>query len=164
MAVGCRYEAQLAEACRLVAEGVGRSDWKLAYQSRSGPPQQPWLEPDIDDHLRNLARDGCSAAVVVPIGFVSDHMEVLWDLDTQARATAAEVGLPMVRVATPGADPRMVAMVGELIKERIDGTPPERRVRVGGLAASPDRCAAGCCPNPRSPLAAVGGSDPIPAP
>ena len=115
-------------------------------------------------HLRDLAADGCTTAVVVPIGFVSDHMEVLWDLDTQARATADEVGLPMVRVATPGTDPRMVAMVGELVRERLDGVPPERRARVGALAASPDRCAAGCCPNPRSPLPAVAGSDPVPAP
>ncbi len=165
---GGAYVAQHREVAGYVASQVLAATgvdlpWDLVYQSRSGAPHIPWLEPDIDAHLRDLARDGCSAAVVVPIGFVSDHMEVLWDLDTQARSTAAESGLPMVRVATPGTDPRMVAMVGELVRERLDGVLPERRVRVGGLGASPDRCAAGCCPNPRSPLPAVAGSDPVPA-
>ena len=113
------------------------------YQSRSGAPHIPWLEPDIDTHLRELAASGCSAAVVVPIGFVSDHMEVMWDLDTQARATADEVGLPMVRVSTPGADPRMVAMVADLVRERLDGVPVgdgvdgSGRCRRRGTAAPP---------------------------
>ncbi len=148
-----------------VAERTGcHLEWDLVYQSRSGPPHIPWLEPDIDEHLRGLAASGCTAAVVIPIGFVSDHMEVLWDLDTQARATADEVGLPMVRVATPGSDPRTVAMVGELVRERLDGVPPPERRRVGGLPASPDRCAAGCCPNLRDPHPAVAGSDATPAP
>ncbi|MCZ3388669.1 MAG: ferrochelatase [Actinomycetia bacterium] len=165
---GGSYVQQHREVAGYVASQVRAATgvdlpWDLVYQSRSGAPHIPWLEPDIDDHLRALAGDACTAAVVVPIGFVSDHMEVLWDLDTQARATADEVGLLMVRVATPGADPRMVSMVGELVRERLEGISPERRPRVGALAASPDRCAAGCCPNPRSPLPAVAGSDPVPA-
>ena len=163
---GGSYVQQHREVAGYIASQVSGSTgvdlpWDLVYQSRSGAPHIPWLEPDIDAHLRDLAADECTTAVVVPIGFVSDHMEVLWDLDTQARATADEVGLPMVRVATPGIDPRTVAMVGELVRERLDGVPPERRARVGALGASPDRCAAGCCPNPRSPLPAVAGSDPV---
>jgi ferrochelatase len=143
-----------------VRDALGRDlPWDLVYQSRSGPPHVPWLEPDIDAHLRELAASGCRAAVVVPIGFVSDHMEVLWDLDTQARATADEVGLPMVRVGTPGTDPRTVAMVGELVRERLGGVPVAERARLCGLPASPDRCAAGCCPNPRAPRPAIGGTD-----
>jgi ferrochelatase len=166
---GGSYVQQHREVAGYVASQVSAATgadlpWDLVYQSRSGAPHIPWLEPDIDVHLRVLADEGCTSAVVVPIGFVSDHMEVLWDLDTQARATADEVGLPMVRVATPGSDPRMVAMVGQLVRERLEGLPPDQRVRLGALPASPDRCAAGCCPNPRSPLPAVAGSDPVPTP
>lgn len=161
---GGSYVQQHREVAGYVASHVRDATgvdlpWDLVYQSRSGPPQIPWLEPDINDHLRLLAGQGCTAAVVVPIGFVSDHMEVLWDLDTQARETADEVGLPMVRVSTPGCDPQMVTMVGQLVRERLDGVPPGQRARLGALAASPDRCAAGCCPNPRAPLPAVAGSD-----
>jgi ferrochelatase len=160
-----QHRAVAALVAARVTETTGTAlHWDLVYQSRSGAPHIPWLEPDIDDHLREIASTGCSAAVVVPIGFVSDHLEVLWDLDTQARATADEVGLPMVRVSTPGADPRTVAMVGQLLRERLDGVPLSQRVRIGDLPASPDRCAVGCCPNPRAPLPAVAGSDPVPAP
>jgi ferrochelatase len=167
--VGGAYVQQHREVAGYVAAAVAEQtgvhlEWDLVYQSRSGPPHIPWLEPDIDEHLRGLAAAGCTAAVVVPIGFVSDHMEVLWDLDTQARATADEVGLPMVRVATPGSDPRTVAMVGELVRERLDGVPPQERQRIGGSTASPDRCAAGCCPNLRDPRPAVAGSDPATVP
>lgn len=167
--VGGAYVQQHRAVAALVAARVAGATgihlpWDLVYQSRSGAPHIPWLEPDIDVHLRELASSGCTAAVVVPIGFVSDHLEVLWDLDTQAAATAAEVGLPMVRVGTPGTDPRTVAMVGQLLRERLDGVPPSGRVRVGDLPAGPDRCAAGCCPNPRAPLPAVAGSDAVPVP
>jgi ferrochelatase len=134
-----------------VDQAVGAAvPWDLVFQSRSGPPTVPWLEPDIDAHLRSIAASGASAAVVVPIGFVSDHMEVLWDLDTQARATADEVGLPMTRVATPGCDPRTVAMVAELVRERVRGTAPTGRHRIGSLPATSDCCPADCCPNPRA--------------
>jgi ferrochelatase len=164
---GGAYVRQHREVASVVADAVserlGRQlPWDLVYQSRSGAPHVPWLEPDIDAHLHTLAASGCTAVVVVPIGFVSDHLEVVWDLDTQARATADEVGLPMVRVPTPGTDPRTVAMVAELAREHIEERPREQRARLGELPASPDRCAAGCCPNPRAPLPAIGGSDPAP--
>jgi ferrochelatase len=165
-AAGGAYVEQHREVAALVSAQVTDATgfevpWDLVYQSRSGPPHIPWLEPDIDDHLRQIAADGCTAAIVVPIGFVSDHLEVLWDLDTQARATADEVGLPMVRVATPGADPRTVSMVCDLVRERLDGVPAAQRARLGSMPASPDRCAPGCCPNPRGSRPAVAGSDPV---
>jgi ferrochelatase len=141
---------------RAVGDAVGADlPWHLVYQSRSGAPHIPWLEPDIDSHLRAIADSGATAAVVVPIGFVSDHMEVMWDLDTQARAAADEVGLAMVRVATPGTDPRTVAMVAELVRERLDATPTADRLRVGSLPATADCCPSDCCPNPRAPRPVV---------
>jgi ferrochelatase len=156
------YVAQHREVAALVASGVAAATgidlpWSLVFQSRSGAPHIPWLEPDIDSHLRELAASGASAAVVVPIGFVSDHMEVIWDLDTQARAAADEVGLAMVRVRTPGTDPRMVAMVAELVRERLDGVPVAQRRRVGGLGAAWDCCPGDCCPNPRAARPVVAG-------
>ena len=111
---GGAYPAQVAEAAGLVAAGLGRTTWKLAYQSRSGPPAVPWLGPDINECLKNIAQEGATAAVVVPIGFVSDHMEVVFDLDLEAAQTAREVGLPMARAATPGTDPGFVAMISSL--------------------------------------------------
>ncbi len=140
---GGAYPAQLAEAARLVAERVpGERPWRLAYQSRSGSPAQPWLEPDISDSLTELAVGGARAAVMIPSGFVSDHMEVKFDLDVEAAATAAELGLPVARAATPGTDPRFVAMISELVAERLTGAP--RRV-LGSMAAGCDTCPAGCC-------------------
>ena len=144
MAAGCDYEAQLAEACALVAvgAGVGAGDYDIVYQSRSGPPQVPWLEPDICDHIATLAEQNVPGVVVVPIGFVSDHMEVIQDLDTEAAAAAAEHGLAFARAATVGDDDRFVAMIIELIEERVRGA--ERRA-LGGLEVKPDVCAADCC-------------------
>ena len=139
-----------------VATAIGRElPYDVVYQSRSGAPHIPWLEPSIDSHLRALASAECSAAVVVPIGFVSDHIEVLWDLDVQAKAVADEVGLPMARVSTPGTDPRFVAMVADLVRERTEGVPVERRSRLGSLAATWDCCVGDCCPNPRASRPAV---------
>lgn len=154
------YVAQHREVAELVAAGVEGATgfalpWRLVFQSRSGAPHAQWLEPDVDSYLRELAANGASAAVVVPIGFVSDHMEVMWDLDTQARDTAEQLHLPMVRVPTPGADPRTVAMVAELLRERIDGVGRLDRHRLGELGATLDCCPADCCPNPRSPRPAV---------
>ncbi|HEV8291751.1 MAG TPA: ferrochelatase, partial [Tepidisphaeraceae bacterium] len=100
MAANSRYEAQLTEACGLVAERLSRGEWRLAYQSRSGPPSQPWLGPDIGDYLRELHSAGIRDVVIAPIGFISDHMEVLYDLDTEARALCEQLGLRMVRAAT----------------------------------------------------------------
>jgi ferrochelatase len=156
---------QHLEVAALVADGVagrtGRThEWDLVYQSRSGAPDQPWLEPDVGDHLERLSERGVGAAVMVPIGFVSDHMEVVWDLDTQAQERAAAVGLPVTRAATPGTDPRFVAMVVDLLVERLDHLPVERRRRLGRSGASPDLCAAGCCPNPRGPVPALAQASP----
>lgn len=141
---GGRYVAQLTETAGLVA-GAAAPDlpWDLVWQSRSGPEHVPWLEPDINDHLSALAADGTAAVVVSPIGFTSDHLEVVWDLDTEAADTAKRVGLAFARAATPGADPRFVAMVRELVVERRDGTGPPARL---GSVPVWDTCASNCCP------------------
>jgi protoporphyrin/coproporphyrin ferrochelatase len=118
---GGAYQAQLAEVAGRVAAGIGRASWRMAYQSRSGSPAVPWLGPDIGECLTALAKDGAPAAVVVPIGFVSDHMEVMFDLDVEAARTAAYLGLPMARAATPGTDPAFVAMVSSLVADAAAG-------------------------------------------
>jgi ferrochelatase len=151
------YEKQHQEVARLVAEGAGAGTWSLAYCSRSGSPHQPWLEPDINDHLEQLAEEGVSSVVVVPIGFVSDHMEVVFDLDTEAAETAAELDMTFARVATPGVHAAFVAMVRDLVLERaaVDrGEEPNRAV-VGTCAPNPDLCVQDCCPNLRLPLPAA---------
>jgi protoporphyrin/coproporphyrin ferrochelatase len=137
-----RYVTQLTEAARLVAERAGEHPWRLVYQSLSGPPTQPWLGPDVRDHLAELAAAGAPAAVLVPVGFVSDHMEVRHDLDVEAAETAARLGLPVQRAATPGTDPRFVSMITELVRERLDGTP---RAALGRLGPAAHACPAGCC-------------------
>jgi ferrochelatase len=140
---GGAYQAQLAEAARLVAAEIGyRRPWHLAYSSRSGPPSQPWLEPDINHLLAERAAAGSQAVVVVPIGFVSDHMEVKFDLDVEAAQTAEGLGLTYARAATPGTDPRFVSMITDLVCERLDGTTP---LALGTLGAGLDTCPAGCC-------------------
>jgi protoporphyrin/coproporphyrin ferrochelatase len=144
MAETSAYVAQLEEACRLVAEGVGRDGWRLVYQSRSGPPHQPWLEPDVLDHLRALRGRGAADVVLVPIGFVSDHMEVKYDLDLEARQVARELDLRLVRAGTAGGHPRFVAMVRELIAERLSGSP--ERPFLGRLGPAADTCREDCCP------------------
>ncbi|HEX3826647.1 MAG TPA: ferrochelatase [Sporichthyaceae bacterium] len=159
---GGAYVAQHAEVAALVARGVtaatGRAHpWRLVFQSRSGPPSVPWLGPDIGDHLRELAKSATPAVVVSPIGFLSDHVEVCYDLDVEAAAVAAELGLAYARAATVGTAPAFVTAVRELVVERLDPNAPRRTV--GGLGAWPDRCLSGCCPNPRGPRPAVGGSD-----
>jgi protoporphyrin/coproporphyrin ferrochelatase len=140
---GGAYQAQLAEGARLVAEEIGyRRPWFLAYSSRSGPPALPWLEPDINDLLAERAATGSRAAVVVPIGFVSDHMEVRFDLDVEAADTAARLGMAFARAATPGTDPRFVSMITDLVCERLDDMSP---LTLGALGAGPDSCPPGCC-------------------
>jgi len=146
MADGCRYGVQLAEACRLVAERAGATDWKLVYQSRSGPPTQPWLEPDICDAIRDLHAHGGRQLVIAPIGFISDHMEVLYDLDTEAADLCHELGVEMVRAATVGTAPAFVGMVRDLIAER-SGMLTDR-VAIGQLPANHDVCPLDCCPAP----------------
>ncbi len=151
MAGGCDYERQLAETCRLVGEeaGVGPDRWALVYQSRSGRPTDPWLGPDILDHLADLKRGGAEDVVIQPVGFLSDHMEVMFDLDEEARATSGELGLRMVRAGTAGTHPRFVAMLGELIEERL-GRRADRRA-VGRFPANHDVCPVDCCPPPPRP-------------
>jgi ferrochelatase len=143
MANGCAYVAQLREACEIITAGLGSVSWNLAYQSRSGPPTQTWLEPDISDLLRELARRGnCTDIVVVPIGFISDHIEVLFDLDTEARELCGRLGLTMHRVPTVGTHPRFIRGIRELILERTSGAP---RLALGQLGPCPDVCPLTCC-------------------
>jgi protoporphyrin/coproporphyrin ferrochelatase len=142
------YAWQVGEAARLVTAAVnaGRDaplDHDVVWQSRSGPPRVPWLEPDVNDHLVRLADQGVPGVVVSPVGFVSDHVEVLWDLDSEAAETAAKLNLPYARAATVGTDPRFVAMVGELVAERVSGAP---RRALGAAGPSHDTCQDGCCP------------------
>ena len=147
MAAESPYVEQLREACRLVSAELGREDWTLVYQSRSGPPSQPWLEPDINDYLRKLhASRGPREVIVVPIGFVSDHMEVLYDLDTEARGLCDELGLVMVRAGTAGVHPKFIGMIGELILERMD--PKVTRRALGNLGPWHEFCPSECCPPP----------------
>jgi ferrochelatase len=142
----------VTEVVERVRQETGRRHrHALVFCSRSGPPHVPWLEPDINDHLERLHDGGAPAVVLVPIGFVSDHMEVVYDLDTEATATAEKLGLPMTRAATAGIDPRFVAAVRDLLLERAAAERGEdvARASVGALPACWDRCPAGCCPNPR---------------
>ncbi len=132
---GGGYEVQLRRVAGLVADRLGRGDrWDLVWQSRSGPPHVPWLEPDVCDHLRLLGKEGVEAVVLVPIGFVSDHMEVVYDLDVEAAQVARELGMPLTRAATAGTHPRFASMVADLLAE------PE-----------PVNCPAFCCPAPVRP-------------
>jgi protoporphyrin/coproporphyrin ferrochelatase len=149
MADACDYERQLTEASRLVAEAcsVPAERWHLVYQSRSGRPQDPWLEPDVCDHLETLAERGVHDVVVLPIGFLSDHIEVLFDLDEEAAARAAELGTRMIRAKSVGTHPRFVAMLVELIRERLEGHAVERRA-VGRFGPNHDVCPLDCCPAP----------------
>lgn len=124
--------------------------WQLVYQSRSGPPSQPWLEPDINDAIADHAASGATAVVMVPVGFVSDHMEVMWDLDTEAMETCEEHGLRALRVPTPGIDPVYVSGLVDLIEERLKGTPTSERVRETALGPWYDVCRPGCCENVRA--------------
>ena len=155
---GGAYVAQHRAVMDLVTAGVAgetgaahRSD--LVYCSRSGPPTQPWLEPDVNDHLEALSADGVPAVVLVPIGFVSDHLEVVHDLDTEALATAQGLGLPCTRASTVGTHPRFVAALRELVLERaaVERGEPVERPALSPLGPSHDRCPAHCCPNQRDP-------------
>jgi ferrochelatase len=153
---GNLYEIQLRETARLVAQsalagadrrlGWPEPPWDLVWQSRSGPPHVPWLEPDVNEHLRTLAKEGVTQVVVSPIGFVSDHLEVLWDLDEEAAATARMLGMGFARAGTPGTDPRFVTMVRELVLERT--APGATRQQLSTLEHW-DVCASHCCPAPR---------------
>jgi ferrochelatase len=130
MAKSSPYVQELEHASAAVAAAAGRAEWKLVYQSRSGPPGQPWLEPDICDELRQSRSD----AVIVPIGFLSDHMEVIYDLDTEARALCEALGIRMVRAGTVGTHPAIIRMIAELIERE------------------PEACGITCCPAPQRPV------------
>ncbi|MER7830707.1 ferrochelatase [Streptomyces sp. NPDC095602] len=164
---GGAYVKQHLDVARLIADAVRERTgtahpWRLVYQSRSGAPHIPWLEPDICDHLEELHKEGAPAAVMVPIGFVSDHMEVLYDLDTEATAKAAELGLPVRRSATVGADPRFAAAIRELLLERAatERGATVERCALGALGPSHDLCPVGCCPARAERPAAAGADSP----
>lgn len=154
-----QHESVRAEVAAGVAARTGTHlKHDLVFCSRSGAPGTPWLEPDVNDRLAELAADGVKAVVVIPIGFVSDHMEVVYDLDVEAAATAADLGLGFARAATCGTDPRFVALVRDLLTERaaVERGEARERAACGSLPAAWDLCQATCCPNPRSPKPALG--------
>ena len=167
MARVCAYEAQLREVSRLISARAGAPSWALAFQSRSGPPAQPWLEPDVCDYIRSFHASGRNRAgqadqagrgdqagragqadrdiVVIPVGFISDHMEVAYDLDVEARACCDDLGVRMVRAETAGIHPRFVAMIGDLVEERLSASTD--RPAAGVLEPWPDHCPLDCCPS-----------------
>ena len=151
---GGAYEAQhkavAAYVMAEVAAAVADVEWELVYQSRSGPASQPWLEPDVNDVIAELPGRGAEAVVIVPLGFVSDHMEVLWDLDTEAMEAAEEAGIRAVRTPTPGVDPAYVSGLVDLVEERLAGTPKSERPHVTDLGPWYDVCRPGCCENIRA--------------
>lgn len=162
---GNLYEHQHDELAHVALDEIGATldrdlDGALVYCSRSGPPSQPWLEPDINDHLRSLAEDGVTDVVVAPIGFISDHMEVKFDLDTEAAETAQEVGLRMTRVPTVGIDLEFVSGLVDLVEERAAQARGEQVTMPAWPGeAMPPICRPGCCPNLRTALPAACGSD-----
>jgi ferrochelatase len=140
MADASPYVRQLKEASAAVAAACDMDNWALVYQSRSGPPMQLWLAPDICEYLRTQHAAGTRRVIVCPIGFISDHMEVLYDLDTEARALCDEIGLKMVRAGTAGAHPKLVSMVRDMFLH----------AQVSPVLA---HCEPGCCPTPQRPIA-----------
>jgi len=144
MAANCDYVAQLNETGSLIAQDLKIENWQLVYQSRSGSPSQPWLGPDVCDHLRSLHSAGVTKAILAPIGFVSDHMEVVYDLDVEAQKVASEVGMAVVRASTAGTHPSFIKMIRELILERIENVPARfiGSRRAGHSFCQPDCCAA----------------------
>lgn len=156
---GGAYEAQHLAVAELVmdAAGLAGTPWELVYQSRSGAPTTPWLEPDINDRIAELAGEGVRGVVIVPLGFVSDHMEVLWDLDNEAMTTATSLGLVAERVPTPGVDPQFVTGLADLVGERLEGATRRSDTRLGPWF---DVCPAGCCLNPAGAVKpTVAGAD-----
>ncbi|MDC0279119.1 ferrochelatase [bacterium] len=153
MADNCDYVKQLTESCRLVAEANGVGNWQLVFQSRSGPPQQPWLEPDVCDVINEMAEnEKPNGIIVAPIGFISDHMEVMFDLDEEAATACADHDIPFARAATVGTHPSFVSMIRELIQERLENR--EERKAMGDLGPWHDVCPDDCCLyTPRRPPA-----------
>lgn len=151
-----QHEAAITAILDALDDELDIPAWSLVYQSRSGPPHIPWLEPDISDALRAAHGEGMRAAVVVPVGFVSDHVEVIWDLDREARETCDELGVKMLRTPTPGVHPRFVAGIAELVEERRSDA---EAVALSSIGPWPGVCAVGCCANPGSDLPTVAGED-----
>ncbi|WP_086667174.1 ferrochelatase [Lentzea kentuckyensis] len=151
---GYRYSRQVVEASRLVAAELGVTEYDVVWQSRSGPPQIPWLEPDVVDHIDALHAKGVTGVVVCPIGFVSDHLEVVWDLDTEARDRAAELGMEFARAATPNADPRFAELVTELVAEHVAGVPARKLsdFTAAGCTVNGALCAPLCCEPAKRPV------------
>ena len=144
------YAAQhLAVAEVVIAAQDHAVNWDLVYQSRSGPPTQPWLEPDVNDRIAQLGAEGITGVVIVPLGFISDHMEVKWDLDTEAMESAQENGIFAVRVPTPGVHAAFVTGLVDLVLERRDGIPTADRPALTELGPWYDVCRTGCCENVR---------------
>jgi ferrochelatase len=153
MAHTCDYVAQLREASRLISKQVASDNWEVVFQSRSGPPAQPWLEPDICDRIDSLGSEGLTHVCAVPLGFLSDHVEVAYDLDCEAAARANAAGISFVRAETVGTCPVFVSAVGDLIRERVEDR--SERSCIGELPAMPDECPADCCPRPQRPSRAA---------
>ena len=154
---GGAYEAQHLAVAEIVMDSVATEieqavdvGWNLVYQSRSGPPTQPWLEPDVNDVIAELPDAGVRAVAIVPLGFMSDHMEVMWDLDTEAMESAQEVGIEAVRTPTPGVDPVFVRGLVDLVEERLSGTPASERPHRTALGPWFDVCRPACCENVRA--------------
>lgn len=143
MAAVAPYERQLREACRWTADQAGIADWQLAYQSRSGSPDQPWLEPSVEDTLTQWAAAGCRRVVLAPIGFLVEHMEVAYDLDVEAARHCEHLGIEMVRAGTVGGHPRLTMMIRKLVAERFDPGAPRESLRPEG--PPPDVCPPECC-------------------
>lgn len=148
-------ETIAAAASEIVGEPL---DWDLVFQSRSGPPSMPWLEPDVNDFLAVAREEGTTSVVLVPIGFASDHMEVMWDLDTEAMKTAADLGINATRASTVGDDPRFVGAIAGMVRERELDVPMADRVALGPWGPAPDECPLNCCPNPRGGRPALCGA------
>jgi ferrochelatase len=158
------YVKQLRETMRLVATGAALTTGELVFQSRSGPPTQPWLEPDILDYLRQLHAQGVKNVLVAPIGFISDHLEVMYDLDTEAQDLAADLGMNMVRVPTAGTHPAFIRTLRQLIAERLSADEP--KLAMGLYPPNHDVCPGNCCPAPqrasRPPVSANPSASPLP--
>ena len=142
MAKTAQYERQLMEVAEIIADKTGIKNWQLVFQSRSGPPHQPWLEPDICDHIESLNEKGVKELIIAPIGFISDHMEVIYDLDDEAKETCSELGMHMARAATAGTHPDFVKMFIDLIRERTEDEAPKAE---GPSPAWGNQCPEGCC-------------------
>lgn len=149
MADNSRYELQLREAAQLICTAAGHEPWELVFQSRSGPPQQPWLEPDVCDRIEQLHQsENIKHVVVVPLGFISDHMEVIYDLDHEAKDLCDSLGIQFVRADTVGIRAPFVSMIVDLIEERL--SEDTERPSIGSLGPSHDLCPLNCCLYPQT--------------